>query len=390
METREFDKKTKYQNLGKLYKKLGKIMNIYYFANSIYQFPYALPIYNQIGGTFVVRTKKKFYHFKRYLRGMARFGEKTFLKTPRVIIVPRNELYKLKGIILFLANSINPKHEYKNAITIFHEHGTSDKKYGGGSDLTGEKLKKYDYIFLSGPKNKERLRDANLDIPDKKLIEIGGLRFDNYVLGNIDRDIEMQRLGIKDPTRKNILYAPTWRFGNGTLRQYAFPFIQEITQKYNFIIRPHYHDRRYGPLVYYISKLKGIKHLYFSQPANLIKHDTYFAFAVSDLMLSDVSSVIYEYLITRKPIIIVQNDFQQKHTMPSEMDIFQHVDIYDGKENIVHLIEQNLDNASQKRQTYERLLNNCFYSTRGNCVSQAVSFINRLKGQLYEKISNDN
>ncbi|MEJ2629209.1 MAG: CDP-glycerol glycerophosphotransferase family protein [bacterium] len=121
-----------------------------------------------------------------------------------------------------------------------------------------------------------------------------------------------------------------------------------------------------------------------------MKHDTYSAFAVSDLMLSDVSSVIYEYLITRKPIIIVQNDFQQKHTMPVEMDIFQHVDIYDGKENIVHLIEQNLNNAPQKQQTYEKLLNNCFYSTRGNCVSQAVSFLNTLKGQLYEKISNDN
>jgi len=364
-------------------------MNIYYFANSVYQFPYALPIYNRIGGTFVVRTKKKFYHFKRYLHGMARFGEKTFLKTPKVIIVPRNELYKLKGIILFLANSINPEHEYKNAITIFHEHGTSDKQYGGGKSIAGKKLMKYDYIFLSGPKNKERLKDSDLDIPEKKLIKIGGLRFDDYVMGNINRETEMERLGIKDRTRKNILYAPTWRFGNGTLRKYAFPFIKEITKKYNFIIRPHYHDRRYGSLVYYLSKLKGIRHLYFSRPANLIKHDTYFAFAVSDLMLSDVSSVIYEYLITRKSIIIVQNDFKQRHTMPDNMNVLKHVDIYDGKENIVNLIDKNLEHYYEKQRIYEMLLNNCFYATRGDCVANAVSFINTLKGKLYEKISKD-
>lgn len=128
-----------------------------------------------------------------------------------------------------------------------------------------------------------------------------------------------------------------------------------------------------------MAKLKGIKHLYLSQAANLIKSDTLRDFIVSDLMISDVSSVIYEYLITRNPMIIAANEFEARHQMPSEMNIMDHVDIYTGKENILEMVNENLD--SQKyRDDYEKLLNNCFYNVDG-CVDIAVEFIrNLMKG----------
>jgi len=352
-------------------------MNIYYFANSVYQFSYALPVYNCIGGVFVVRDRKKFYHLKRYMTNMARFNEKTFRNTPEIKIIPRRELNKLDGVIFFLANSIVPEDDYKNAVTIFHEHGTSDKKYSGGQSRGGRKLAKYDYIFLSGPKNKERLTDIGLDIPEEKLIKIGGLRFDDYVNGKIDREREMDRLKIKDRSRKNILYAPTWRFGDGTIKKYGFRFAREITKEYNLILRPHYHDRRYGAYIHAVSKLKGIKHLYFSQPANLIKSDTLFDFAVSDLLISDISSVIYEYLITLNPMIIVLNEFKQRHNMSDEMNIMKHADFYDGSQNIAQIIKENLETQKYKND-YKVMLNSCFYSTDGTCVDKAAEFLERL------------
>ena len=68
---------------------------LYYFANNIYQFSYALPIYDQLGGTFIVRDRRKLIQFKLYLRNRAKFDEQNIWKTPDVIIWPRRELNKL-------------------------------------------------------------------------------------------------------------------------------------------------------------------------------------------------------------------------------------------------------------------------------------------------------
>jgi hypothetical protein len=349
---------------------------LYYYANNIYQFSYALPVYDKLGGTFIVYDKKKWWQFKKYLKNRARFGEKNFRNTPEVIIVPRREVYKLAGVIFFLSNSIISHQNYDKAVTLFHEHGTSDKLYGGGRPSAKRKLASYDYILLSGEKNKKRIEEIGLQLPEEKLVKIGGLRFDEYIDGTIDKNEEMDRLNIKDRSRKNILYAPTWSFGNGTFKKYALKFAREITKKHNLIIRPHYHDRTYGTYVKFLAKLKGIKHLYLSQAANLIKSDTLRDFIISDLMISDVSSVIYEYLITRNPMIIAQNDFEDRHQMPSKMNIMDHVDIYTGKENILKMADENL--KSQKyRQDYEALLHNCFYNVDG-CVDIAVDFIREL------------
>jgi hypothetical protein len=359
-------------------------MKIYYYANSIYQFAYALPVYRRLGGTFIVRSYKKYMHFKRYMKNLAGFGEKNFYNTPDVILKKRSELNTLSGILFFLCNSIKPEHKYTKCITIFHEHGTSDKKYCGGLPIGGHKLSKYDYILLSGQKNRERFNDIGLNIDENKLIRIGGLRFDDFINGKINREKEMDRLGIKDRTRKNILYAPTWRFGNGTLRKYAGKFAREITKEHNLIVRPHNHDRKYGALICSILKVKGVKHLYYSNPINLIKNDTFADFAASDLMISDISSVIYEYLITGNPMIIVKNDFKQRHSMPNEMNIMSHVDIFDGSQDILSMINENLKNHKYK-DYYKILLNNCFYSTDGHCGDRAVSFFKSLKENYYEK-----
>ncbi|MBN2281001.1 MAG: CDP-glycerol glycerophosphotransferase family protein [Candidatus Marinimicrobia bacterium] len=350
--------------------------NLYYYANNIYQYSYALPVYDKLGGTFIVYDRKKWWQFKMNLKNRARFGEKNFLNTPEVIIVPRREVHKLEGVIFFLSNSIISHQKYDKAVTLFHEHGTSDKLYGGGRESAKRKLAAYDYILLSGEKNKKRIEEIGLQLPVEKLIQIGGLRFDEFLDGTIKKEEEMDRLGIRDRTRKNILYAPTWSFGNGTFEKYAMRFAEEITPKHNLIIRPHYHDRAHGTYVKLMAGLKGIRHLYLSQAANLIKSDTLRDFIVSDLMISDVSSVIYEYLITRNPMIIAQNDFEERHQMPSTLNIMDHVDIYTGRENILEMVDENL--ASQKyRRNYDELLHNCFYNVDG-CVDIAVDFIRNL------------
>lgn len=352
-------------------------MNIYYFANSIYQFSHALPLYYKLKGTFVVRDKKKYYHLKRYLRFSAHHNEKTFLRTPKVIICHREDLKDLKGILIFFANAIQAEHEYQKAVTIFYEHGSSDKKYGGGTKSAQNKLRNYDYIFLWGEKNRMKIRELNVEIPEKKLIEIGGFKFDLYINKSISQVEQIKRLRIKDSTRKNVLYAPTWDFGKGTFKQYALKFVKEITKDFNLILRPHYHDRRYGKFVYILSKLKGIKNLYFSQPVDIIRNSILNDFLISDILISDVSSVVYEYLITGKPMILIDNKYDNKHRMPGKLNVSSYVALYDGSNDIRELIFKTL--KSDYKKVYREMSKACFYSLDGTAVNKAVDFIKNLK-----------
>jgi hypothetical protein len=354
-------------------------MKIYFIANSIYQFAYALPLYRKTGGTFVVTSSKKMRHFNRYLKRLEQHRGPAPGAAADAILVPRDQLHTLKGILLFFANTISPEQNYADAICCFHEHGTSDKRYEGGDPIAIAKLNKYDYLLLSGPKNKHRLLDIGVEREAQCLIETGCLRFEEYRQGRFTREKAAEVLGIKDLGRKNILYAPTWKFGNGTFRQYAAHLIEALTPTYNLILRPHYHDRRYGAFLYWMARLKGQKNVYFSHPQDVLRHDTYSAFAISDLLISDISSVIYEYLITLKPIVLIANDFEQRHRMPPEMDIAPHVDHYRQGEDLLGLVSKNLERAEQDRAKYHWLLNHCFYQTEGGAAQGLASFLDNLK-----------
>lgn len=359
-------------------------MSMYYIANSIYQFAYALPLHRETGGTFVVGSRKKMRHFQQLVKRMERKAktEASFVP-PNAILVPRDQLHTLKGILVFFANTISPQQEYSDCVTCFHEHGTSDKRYEGGSPLAVEKLNKYDYLLISGPKNKHRLADIGLEREESHLVETGCLRFDEYLSGSYSREAAARALGIKDPERKNVLYAPTWKFGDGTFRKYAAHLIDALTPEYNLILRPHYHDRRYGAFLYRMARLRGKTNVYFSPPQDVLRHDTYTAFAASDLLISDISSVIYEYLVTQKPIILIENEFEQRHRMPGAMDISPHVDSYRMGDGLPGLVRKNLEAAPESKETYRQLLENCFYKTQGGAVRDLAAFLEQIRSARF-------
>ena len=353
-------------------------MPVYYYANVIYQFSHALPLYEKYKGTYVVKNLKNYYWFKRYLKNTARFGEKTLFNTPEIIVTGKNKLKDLPpGIIIFFANAIVPEDDYSDFTTIFYEHGSSDKKYSAGRSEGADKIEKYDYIFLWGEKNRQKITDLDIKIPEEKYIEIGGFRFDKYLDSEALKKEQIKRLKIKDTKRKTILYAPTWRFGKGTLKQFGAYFAKEITKKYNLIIRPHSHDSFDGQWIYYLSKLKGVKNLYFSQPNAIVQSDILFDFAISDLLIGDMSSVVYEYLITKKPIILVENNYKNRHIMAKELNIYDHVAKFEEGMDINKIIEQSFN--SEYTKPLISLLNHCFYSVNKSSVDKAISFLNKIQ-----------
>ena len=347
-------------------------MNIYYYANQVYQYGHIKPVFTQTGGTFVVNKFNRFLRFKFYMANSANNStENRSLNTPNVIIRDIRKKLDLNGVIVSCSNTtINNNQDI--SISIFIGHGAGDKKYGGSA----HDLETYDYHFISGEKHLHKLRDVGINIPDEKLIKIGYPKFDEYL--NINKDQYLKYLGIKDKTRKNILYAPTWKWGDGTLRKFGKKFCKEISREHNLIIRPHFEDRGYIIRLKLWAKLNGLKHVYFSNPAQIIKNNTMNDFAISDLMISDTSSINYEYLITRKPIIIVDNDYDQLHNMPTDLNILDIVQTYQSNKNdICSMINYELSNNTFDQ--YNKMLHNCFYFNDGKSANRAADFIKSLE-----------
>ena len=98
-------------------------------------------------------------------------------------------------------------------------------------------------------------------------------------------------------------------------------------------------------------------------------------------MISGTSSIIYEYLITGKPIIVVANEYQNLHNMPPELDILQQVPIFTGAENILELIEQTLTDKNLLKRL-DKLLHHCFYFNDGKSSRRAIEFINSLHPKI--------
>ena len=344
---------------------------IYYYANQVYEYSYAKLIYSHLGGTFLVRKPNRKIRAKWYFRKSQRrlTSSTSFTEEPNILVKNVNGIpFDLPGIIISNSNTIIQRN--KNiAKAIFMGHGTGDKRYGGKASA----LTSFDYHFISGPKHMEKIKDSNIRIPENNLVKIGNVRFDEIVNNNIDISNYANYLGIKDRKRKTILYAPTWKWGAGTLHQYGYKFCKELSKEYNLIIRPHYFDRKYIHKFKLWTDLKGLKHIYFSNPANILSNDTMFDFALSDMLISDTSSILYEYLITQKPIIIAKTKNVDLHNMPPELDISTIARRFDEKNNILKVVESVFSNHDTKN--YNKMLHQCFYYNDGKSVERISDFL---------------
>lgn len=353
-------------------------MQVYYYANKVYQLSYALPIYNKLNGVFLVSNLAGYIDFKRVFRGKNNkksfwnyLRPSTFLNTPPVKILKPHKHGKLEGSILYCSNRIDLDIDYK-AKTIYMEHGISDKPIGVDNVQTSlKRLMKYDTLLISSPKNRIKYETAGVPFSTEKFQEIGFIKFDNYQkLFNV-REVEFERLKIIDRKRKNILYAPTWRFGNGTFHKYGKKFAKEISKEFNLIVRLHSNEMKYARKFKKWLKKNNLQHVYISNSKDVINADVLNDFVISDLMIGDMSSVVYEFLVTKKPIIIAKHDYQRCLEMADELNIMKNADLYDSeKDSIVDLIKKNLEKPAYDT---EKMFQSCFFEQSEDMTKNVIN-----------------
>lgn len=144
-----------------------------------------------------------------------------------------------------------------------------------------------------------------------KILEEGQPRNDRFF--HTDRKIIMDKLsksGVKiDPSKKLILYAPTWKGSKysspDTSLDAYFELIHTVeanidTSKYQVLVKPH-------QIVYYhIKKNQGITGQFI--PATI---DTNELLSTVDILISDYSSIYFDFLVSGRPVLFFIPDLDE-------------------------------------------------------------------------------
>lgn len=187
---------------------------------------------------------------------------------------------------------------------VSHEFTKHIKKvnttYGIGKELTMLRPTRsiYDVILAYGKRDQKYFELLT------KTISVGNPRLDDYYRGKFDISLQEKLSAYFDDTKKKtILYVPT----HGDLGSFheMFPVLKKLSKKYNIVFKPHYHtltDERD-----LVEKYRQIEQLLVIDDT----WDTIETMALSDIVISDNSSSIFDAMQVDKPIIVC--DFLNKH-----------------------------------------------------------------------------
>ncbi len=157
----------------------------------------------------------------------------------------------------------------------------------------------WDYYFMIGPYMRRRFAETGL-IPadDPRAVPIGFMKADSLVDGSLSRTNLLKQFGFSG-NRPVVLYAPTGAKRN-SLEIMGEDVIANIaaSAQFDLLIKPHDHPRNAG--IDWFEKLAGFEDAH----CKLVREpDVIPLLHLSDLLISDASSVANEYTLLDRPIV---------------------------------------------------------------------------------------
>lgn len=244
-------------------------------------------------------------------------------------------LINTSKVVLLHDNNYVVSHFKRDGVTVlqvWHACGAL-KKFGNVVDRT-YKVSNYDYVLATSSYWKEPYHQA-FDVMSENVLPIGMPRTDE-LFNQQWIDEKREYLFNKYPSlqdKKIILYAPTFR-GNIYKGFFAIDFdAQKILKAL---------DDDYV-LLYKFHPLMGNYQL-IDDPRiyNMNHEDTHALFTISHYLISDYSSIVFDYMILNKPLIFFTPDLQD---YIKDLGVF--VDVYDlhcpvcqKEEEIIQCIQQ--------------------------------------------------
>lgn len=272
--------------------------------------------------------------------------------------------FRRSKYIFINGNAIDKVYKHRNQAFVETWHGLPMKKMV--NDLNNKKermiqlknflprMKKWDYLLVSSDLNKKLFESAFQTSKNPKLniLNYGAPR-NTYLLKNNTLE-EQNRIKLKylfklSDKKKYILYCPTWRRNEReTITNIDIEkLIDYLPTEYDIIIKLHPNE---GALRKCYSHINERLHCFFNELVDIQE-----LYLISECIITDYSSTIFDYAHLNKPIILLQEDEElyQKET-GYYFNIFDYGSFTIGSKNEELLAQQIVEHESVD---YSRLIN---------------------------------
>ncbi|WP_066630278.1 CDP-glycerol glycerophosphotransferase family protein [Labilibacter marinus] len=239
---------------------------------------------------------------------------------------------------------------YDYSVSIVHGIGTKSGYY---SDI----LNNHDIRFIEGQKRVDRIKEL---FPDTKcnLYNVGFAKLDTAIkIIKEDKEYYFKKYNL-DLSKKTLLYAPTFYPSSIENMPNNFP---ELFKDLNIIVKPHFFSLQRKKYKHHLKKFalwKQYNNVFFADAEDF---DLCPFMAVSDIMLTDESSAIFEFAALNKPVIINRDiryrlsyrifKSKIKKRLDSNMDIYRKVGIEILDSSFIHEVVMNeLEHINNKEK----------------------------------------
>ncbi len=216
----------------------------------------------------------------------------------------KNEPYtsSISELITFQSDAIfvpgNEVPHYLRGVKVQVFHGFAGEKKGHF------RIRHYFDLYLTqGPFFTKKFIELKNKYKNFEVIETGWPKLDVYGTDKDKYEKEKQNLLLQNNATKVLLYAPTFS-PKLTSAPYLIEQIKSLaTQHPDYLILLKFHPLMAENWIEAYQKLaQELPNIIFKTEKNIIKY-----LLISDLMISDTSSVIYEFLLLDKPVVTFNN-----------------------------------------------------------------------------------
>jgi len=369
---------------------------VYYFLGNITShILHALPLYHELGGTFIVLSKKAKREVEAYgvpviaidnkpYRWM-RFGRKikpishymkindSFQKTVAYLnshakVVLFYELYDFSETVRLNG----PK-------TVFLTHGNMLKDYMSQNNRS-ETIKQYDYMAALGPYLKQQF--VHSGISSKKLVDLGIARTDE-VIKHQGKVLVPKPLASElsiDPHKKIIAYLPTF-WGASSIYTTGLEIVRNIPDDYTLLFRPHPQTPA-KLLREYLRIIEQKDNIVYAPEGRYSNLGLVDIFNASSAIIGDVSSVMLEAILTQKPLLFAYDTGSNKQpdsdydSIKEVVERSERIDM-NTVADLPDLIHRSLENSIDQH-IWTQVIDRNFYHADGTSVAAIKKFIQSL------------
>lgn len=353
---------------------------IYYFLGNITSHVlHALPLYHQLGGTFVVLSKKAEKELLAYDIPVVRLQN-----SPRLKLKINNKAIKTctwleekaATVIFYELFDFSEESKLSKPKTFFLTHGNMLKDYMGQNNRVPIINSQYDYIAGIGPQTKAMFIEKG--VKKEKILDVGIARTDSVLRANTKVEkSKLEKYGY-EPGQKIVSYMPTY-WGDSSVYDTGLDIIESIGPDYFLLVRLHPQTKK-SLVRKYRKACKNKPNVLLTSDGNTQSDlDLLALFGYSDAIIGDLSSVMLEAMLLKIPLIFAYGNGRHRQNKSNYMAIKDIVDYSESIDSPHHTEINEILQRSLDRGVDKSLWNNAkkrmFYSYEGQAAKMIAKTI---------------